>query len=198
MNESGLVLTVNVHTHTYTQSPLCYVDSAGSLSPWCGDPWRLVGFGCKCAASLMWSILTIDSGAFKVQHLASIPAHKNTERTWKWMGGEIGEKGTTRRIKPQCEFGTNSIVIQSKGVIYKLFPLVHLRGQWTQAEWLSLEVCNTICSDKVTVLSHWARFKIQEGLDLRWPRYSACCEKHPCLIWFVLISNAAQCLQTIR
>lgn len=42
-------------------------------------PGRLVGFGCDCAAPLMWSILTIDTGAFKVQHLASFPANRNTE-----------------------------------------------------------------------------------------------------------------------
>lgn len=99
-------------------------------------------------------------------------------------------KGTTRRIKTQCEFGTDSIVRQSKGVIYKLFPLVHPRGQWTQAEGLSLEVCNTICSDKVTVLPYWSRFKIQEGLDLRRPQYSACCEKHP---WFNMICVNFKC-----
>ncbi len=141
----------------HSQSPLCHVDSAGSLSPWCGDPCRLVGFGCDCAASLMWSILTIDSRAFKVQHLASIPAHKNTEAAWKWMGGEMEEKGTTRRIKTQCEFGTDSISRQSKGVIYEQFLLVHPSGQWTQAQGSNFEVCNTICSDRVTVLPYWSR-----------------------------------------
>lgn len=125
----------------------------------------------------MWSILTIDSGAFKVQHLASIPAHKNPEAAWKWMGGEMGEAGdTTRRIKTQCEFGADSIVRQSKGVIYKFTSCSLPGGQWTHAEGLSLEVCNTICSDKVAVQE---RFKIQEGLHLRQPQYLACCEKTP-------------------
>jgi len=40
----------------------------------------------------MWSILTIDSGAFKVQHLASIPAHKNNIGCMKVNGRGNGDK----------------------------------------------------------------------------------------------------------
>lgn len=144
------------HAHTFIYTQTNTLTPTQSLLCWLS--WK--------SQSLMWSPSVISwvwlqlCGFLDVKHShhrqqgiqGTAPGINSTAQKhrgcMKVNGRRKWEQGTTRRGKTQLS--------QSKGVVYKLFPL-HPRGQWTQTGGLSLEVCNTICSDKQTGLAHWSR-----------------------------------------
>lgn len=88
-----------LHRQYISQSTRCNVDSAGSLGPWCGDLWRLGGFGCNCAASLMCGALSPKKWTFRVQNLASTPAHTKHRGCMKVTGRGNLEKQDEESLK---------------------------------------------------------------------------------------------------
>lgn len=83
-------------------------------------PGRLAGFGCGCAALLdVARSLTGDAGAFKVPHLASIPAKAEAERE-PVGGGNVGEEAGYQKKKknPVACLDLAAFVSQSQGANY--------------------------------------------------------------------------------